>query len=233
MSARSQITVSARPGPVEIDPSRTAVLVIDMQNDFGSPGGMVDRAGIDLSLLREAIAPTARVLAAARRRDIPAVYTKMAHRRDLSDAGPRHGPHRVKHRPFDLGAHVATPDGGQGQILIEGTWNTEIIDEVAPTRGDVVVPKHRFSGFYRTELETVLETLSVNSLIVVGWTTSICVESTVRDAMFRDYTCLTLEDCTAEPVGTDLPRTNHEASLTMLELFGWVTNSDEIEQALA
>jgi ureidoacrylate peracid hydrolase len=156
----------------------------------------------------------------------------MAHRPDLSDAGPEGSPHRIKHMAFRPGERVPTPDGGEGAILVDGTWNTDIVAELAPAPGDVVVSKHRFSGFFETDLDLVLRTLEVTNLIVVGWTTSICVESTVRDAMFRDFVCVTLADCTAEPVGREHARSNHEASLTMLGLFGWVSSSSELEAAL-
>jgi ureidoacrylate peracid hydrolase len=99
--------------------------------------------------------------------------------------------------------------------------------------GDAVVWKTRYSGFFETELDTLLKGRGVRALIVTGCTTSVCVESTIRDAMFRDYSCLLLQDCTAEPIGSDLPRTNHEASLLILQgLFAWVSTSDEVVAAL-
>ena len=117
---------------------------------------------------------------------------------------------------------------GDGRTLIRDTWNTQILDSLTPEPGDHVVSKHRYSGFFETELDDVLRGLGAKYLIVTGCTTSICVESTVRDAMFRDYSCLVLEDCTAEPIGT------HESSLKVIEtLFGWVTTSAAVCQALA
>jgi ureidoacrylate peracid hydrolase len=96
------------------------------------------------------------------------------------------------------------------------------------------VSNHRYSGFFETELDDVLRGLGVRHLLVTGCTTSICVESTVRDATYRDYTCVVLEDCTAEPIGADLPRTNHHASLLVIEsLFGWVSNARAVRDALA
>ena len=105
---------------------------------------------------------------------------------------------------------------------------------MAPVPGDIVVDKHRFSGFYDTQLDAVLKQHAVKNLIVTGCTTSVCVESTIRDAMFRDYSCLLLADCSAEPIGQDLSRTNHDASLLLVErLFGWVSTSDAFLGALA
>ena len=102
-----------------------------------------------------------------------------------------------------------------------------------PGDDDTVLYKTRFSGFYRTELDELLKGSGMKHLIVTGCTTSICVESTVRDAMFRDYSCLVLEDCTAEPIGAGLSRSNHEASLLVIQtLFGWVSDSEALLRAL-
>jgi len=228
------ISLAGRPEPLELDPSRAAVLVIDMQNDFGARGGMFDRAGVDISGIGAAATATRRVLEASRDAGIPIVYVKMEHPDDLSNTGPEDGPHRRKHRPLRLGEEVVAPDGSPGRILVQDTWNTQILDELAPQQGDIVVAKHRYSGFFETELDDVLRQLMVKYLIVTGCTTSICVESTVRDAMYRDYSCLVLEDCTAEPLGADQTRSNHEASLLNIELlFGWVSDSATLIDALA
>lgn len=105
---------------------------------------------------------------------------------------------------------------------------------LAPKPQDIVLYKTRYSGFYRTELDEILKSRSIRTLIVTGCTTSVCVESTIRDAMFRDYTCLLLEDCAAEPIGHGLPRSNHDASLLVIQaLFGWISTSGALIEALA
>jgi ureidoacrylate peracid hydrolase len=132
-----------------------------------------------------------------------------------------------------VGKLVLAPDGRDSQIMIKDSWNTDILPDLAPQDADIVVSKHRFSGFFETDLDATLKELGVTSLIFTGCTTSICVESTLRDAFFRDYRCLLLEDCTAEPIGSDLPRTNHDASVRVIEtLFGWVTDSVAFEAVL-
>ena len=227
------VSVEAKPEPVTIDIARTAALVVDMQNDFGAKGGMFDRAGIDISITRAAIEPTARALAAVRRAGIPVVYLKHGHRPDLSDLGPPDSPHRIKHLPMAVGAAVTAPDGRESRVLIRDTWNTDILDEVKPAAGDTVIYKTRYSGFYGTDLDSVLRARDVKWLIVTGATTSVCVESTVRDAMFRDYNCILLADCSGEPIGHQFPRSNHEASLLIIEtLFGWVSSSAAVSRAL-
>lgn len=228
------VALDARPEPIEIDLATTAIVVVDMQNDFGAPGGMFDRAGIDIGPIRRLVEPTRRVLAAARQAGVAIVYLKQEHRPDLSDAGDPGSPHRIKHTPFGLGDAVRAPDGSAGRTLVAGTWNTAIIDELAPHEGDTVVSKHRYSGFFETELDERLRALGARALVFVGATTSVCVESTVRDAMYRGYRCIVLEDCTAEPIGHGLPRSNHDASLLTIELlFGWVSTADRLVQALA
>jgi ureidoacrylate peracid hydrolase len=228
------LTINARPAPVEVDPKRCAVIVVDMQNDFGAPGGMFDRAGIDIEGIVEAAEATRPVLKAARDAGLPIIYLKMEHCEDLSDAGPTDGPHWIKHLPLNIGSEVVAPDGSASRILVRDTWNTEILDVVKPESGDHVVSKHRFSGFFETELDDLLRRLGVTYLLVTGCTTSVCVESTVRDAMVRDYSCIVLEDCTAEPIGAGLPRTNHDASLLVVEtLVGWVSNARAACEALS
>ena len=232
-AAGRQVTVDARPAPLVIDTARTAVIVVDMQNDFGSKSGMFDRAGIDISGIQKAVAPTAHVLEVARNAGIKIVYLKMAYQPDLSDLGDPDSVNRVRHLQLGVGKNVTAPDGSPSRILIRDTWNSEILDELKPQDDDAVIYKTRFSGFYQTDLDARLRDLDIKTLIVTGCTTSICVESTVRDAMFRDYRCVLLSDCMSEPIGGDLPRTNHDASLLSTEvLLGWVSDSRTFSAAL-
>jgi ureidoacrylate peracid hydrolase len=227
------IRINANPEPITIDMAKAAVIVIDMQNDFGVKGGLFDRAGLDISMIQRAIGPTAKVLAAARDAGIKVAYLNMGFSPDLSDLGASDSPNRVRHLMFGVGKSVQAPDGSESRILIRDTWNTEVVSELKPQDGDVVIYKHRFSGFYETDLDTILKQLRVKYLIITGCTTSVCVESTVRDAMFRDYSCILLADCMGEPIGNELPRSNHEASLLVMQtLFGWVSDSNEFIKAL-
>lgn len=226
--------IKARPIPFEFDPTATAVVVVDMQNDFGSPGGMFDRAGIDIAPV-QAIVPRVRaVLAAARASGVLVVYLKMAFRPDLADSGYPSSPTWLKHAPFHVGSEVTSPAGEPSRTLIRDTWSTEIIPALTPETADHVVYKSRFSGFFGTELDDILQERGVQRLIVVGATTSVCVDSTVRDAMFRDYHCLVVSDATAEPIGADAPRSNHEASLLTFELlFAHVATTADVVAALS
>ena len=228
-----QITIDAKPETITIDTARTAVIVVDMQNDFCSTGGMFDRAGVDISTVQKAINPTRMVLSAARKAGIKIVYLKMGFQPDLSDLGDAESPNRMRHLHFGVGQPSVAPDGRKGRYLIRDTWNSDVIEELQPEAEDVVLYKHRFSGFYQTELDDTLRRLGIKNLIFTGCTTSVCIDSTIRDAMFRDYRCLLLADCTGEPIGGDLARTNHEASLLPIQiLFGWVSSSERFVSAL-
>ncbi len=228
------IHVMAKPDSISFDLANAALIVVDMENDFGSKGGMFDRAGIDISMIKKVVEPTAKVLAAARKAGIDIIYLKMGYREDLSDMGTETSPNRVRHLRFmHVGDTITAPNGKKSRVLVRGSWGTEIIPALTPQENDKVMYKTRFSGFYQTGLDSLLKRLEKKFLIITGCTTSICVESTVRDAMFRDYSSIVLEDCTAEPIGYGLPRSNHEASLLSIQtLLGWVSNSDEFIKAL-
>ena len=225
--------LDARPVPVDLDPGATAVVVVDMQNDFGAPGGMFDRAGIDIKPIQAIVEPTAQVLEAARLAGMPVIYLKMAFLPDLSDSSHPDGPTWIKHVPLHVGEPTTAPDGSPSRILVRDTWNTEIVDELRPQPGDLVVYKNRYSGFFNTNLEELLRERDIRAVVAVGATTSVCVDSTVRDAVFRDFHCIVLEDCTAEPIANDALRSNHEATLLTLELlFASISTSEALIGAL-
>jgi ureidoacrylate peracid hydrolase len=161
------------------------------------------------------------------------IYLTMQFEPDLSNAGAPEAPNFLKHQPLGIGEVVMAPDGRESRTLVSGTWGTEILPELAPDEGDVVVAKHRYSGFFETALDTLLRDRGIESLVFTGCTTSVCVDSTLRDAFYRDYRCLLMSDCTGEPIGSDLARSNHEASLLVIEtLFGWVSDSRSLLRAL-
>src|SRR5713226_3447654 len=228
------LTLDAKPNSITVDTAKTAIIVVDMQNDFGTKGGMFDRAGIDISMIQRAVAPTARVLAAGRKAGIKVIFLKMAYQPDLSDMGTPDSPNwRIHQQIMHVGTTVRAPNGAESRILVRDTWNSDIVNDLQPQPADTVIYKTRFSGFYQTELDNKLKGLGARYLIFTGCTTSVCVESTIRDAMFRDYSPVLLADCTAEPVGYGLPRSNHEATLLLIQLMlGWVSSSEQFIKAL-
>jgi ureidoacrylate peracid hydrolase len=227
------VSVEATPAPVTIDLAKTAVLVVDMQNDFGSKGGMFDRAGIDVSVIQRAVGPTAQVIASAREVGVPIIYVKEGHRPDLSDIGCVGSPYWRMCQRLAVGSEVLAPDGRASRIHVEDTWNTEVLPELAPLANDITIKKRRWSAFYDTELDAQLRRLGRQYLIVTGCTTSMCIESTIRDAAFRDYICVLPVDCTGQPARHDSTYSGHQASLNIIEMsFGWLSNSENIRRAL-
>ena len=229
----SKVELQTQPEPLGINPQQTALIVVDMQNDFGAKGGMFDRAGIDIEPIRAIVPTVAKTIAAARSAGIKVVYLRMGFHPDLSDIGPHDAPNYLKHHRLHVGEPNIAPDGTASRILIRDTWDTDIVPELKPASGDIVIWKHRFSGFHETDLDATLKRLGVRYLIFTGATTSVCVESTMRDSMFLDYFPVLLSDATAEPLGHTVDQSNHKASIRVLAaLFGWVTDSNEFIRAL-
>ena len=184
---------------------------------------MFDKAGIEISDIQNAVDPTAAAVDTARRAGIKVVWIKMGFKQDLSDLGAEDVPNGF------LFLHLGVKEG----VLARDTWATDIVEPLKPTPDEPVIYKTRFSAFYKTELDDLLRSWGAKHLIVTGCTTSICVESTIRDAFFRDYHCILLEDCSAEPMGRDLSRSNHEATVLLVErIFGSVSSSACFAQAV-
>jgi ureidoacrylate peracid hydrolase len=228
----TSVTMDARPSALQLDVRKTGVLVVDMQQGFFGTGGAWNRQGVDVRLAQVIIVPIARVLAVARKTGMPIIYATM----DLdgpSDPGalPDYWTEERRLRWVAAGAPSDPAEGG-GHLALD-LRESDILPELAPQPGDMVIVKPRHSAFYRTELDAKLKELGVTTLIFTGGTTSICVESTLRDAFFHDYRCLLLADCTAEPIGSRLPRTNRDATILLVELvYGWVGESEVLVQAL-
>jgi ureidoacrylate peracid hydrolase len=150
MIAERTVVIQARPEPLKMDLRRTALIVVDMQNAFGAPGGMFDRAGIDISGIRAVVPAVLSAVASARAAGLPVVFLKMGFRPDLSDAGPSDGPNLLKHAPFHVGQDAPAPGGRPNRILIRDTWDTEIIPELQPQLIDLVLYKRSSPNFNRS-----------------------------------------------------------------------------------
>jgi nicotinamidase-related amidase len=217
-------TVQAEPYEFAFEPRSCALVIIDMQRDFVDPGGFGEALGNDVSLLRKAIAPTKRVLDAARKRGLLVIHTREGHRPDLADL-----PEAKKLRGrLKTGIGDAGP---MGRILVRGEYGHDIIDELKPAPGEPVVDKPGKGAFYATDLDSMLHNRGIRSLVVCGVTTEVCVNTTVREANDRGYDCLVLEDC----VGSYFPEFQ-TAALAMIKaqggIFGWVSDSTRFLAAL-
>jgi ureidoacrylate peracid hydrolase len=193
--------------------AKTALIIIDMQNGFCHEDGFMNKIGLDWTTSRDAIGPVKQLADAARAADLPVFYTRYTLNPDYSDAG--------------LITEIF-PEIMEAKGMVRDTWDAEIVPELAPQPGDRVIDKTRYSAFYDTDLEQQLRDLKTEALIVCGVTTNVCVESTVRDAFFRDIRVIVPSDATAA-VTPEL----HEGALEDFRYsFGPVVTVAELEEAM-
>jgi nicotinamidase-related amidase len=217
--------IDALPGPIAVDTGRCALVIIDMQRDFLEPGGFGEALGNDVSLLKAAVGPCGEVLAAARRAGIFVIHTREGHRPDLTDAPP------IKLERGGPAARIGAP-GPMGRILVRGEPGHDIIPELYPAAGEPVIDKPGKGAFYQTDLELMLKNRGIETLLVCGVTTEVCVNTTVREANDRGFRCIVLADCCA----SYFPEF-HDMGLKMIKaqggIFGYVSASAPVVAALA
>ncbi len=216
-AAARKVTLPARPEPVRPAVDETAVVVVDMQNAYASPGGYLDLAGFDIGAAAAVIEQCARVVETARVAGMPVVYFQNGWDPDYVEAGGPGSPNF--HKSNALKAMRARPEL-EGRLLARGGWDYELVEALKPHPGDIVLPKARYSGFFGTQLDSVLRARGVRNIVFVGIATNVCVESTLRDGFFLEYFGILLEDATHQAG----PAFLQQATVYNVEtFFGWVS----------
>lgn len=217
-----EITLEAQPKEIRINLAKTAMIVVDMQNAFAKRGGYFDFAGYDISATEGIIEPCKEIIQVGRQKGVKIIYLQMGYSQDLSDSGGPHSPGYHKSRAFTL---IKERPELLDRLHFYGTWGSEIIEDLRPQPGDIVVKKQRHDGFIGTNLDIILKTYEIKFLLFIGTATNICVESTLRHAFSLGYFPILISDATS-PMG---PPFTHEATLyNVRSTFGWVTTSDKL-----
>ncbi|MFA1820876.1 cysteine hydrolase family protein [Virgibacillus oceani] len=220
-----QFTMKAKPYEFDFDIEKTALVIIDMQRDFCAAGGFGEKLGNDVTATSSIIPTIENVLNQARESDLFVVHTREGHRPDLTDCPPS-----KLNRGRKQGAGIGD-EGPMGRILVRGEYGHDIVDELTPIEGEVIIDKPGKGAFYQTDLETILKNKGITNLLVGGVTTHVCVQTTIREANDRGFNCLLLEDCSAAFDPKD-----HEDSIRMIHqqgaIFGWTAPSKNLLEAL-
>ena len=220
------ITLSARPESLTFPAQNSALIVVDMQNAYASQGGYLDLAGFDVSTTRPVIDNIKTAVAAARAAGMAIVWFQNGWDEEYMEAGGPGSPNY--HKSNALKTMRRHPEL-QGKLLAKGGWDYQLVDELQPLPGDVVLPKPRYSGFFNTQLDSILRSRGIRHLIFTGIATNVCVESTLRDGFFLEYFGVVLEDATHQAG----PEFAQKAALFNIEtFFGWVSNVADFCDAL-
>jgi nicotinamidase-related amidase len=225
--APAPLTIDAAPQIVTLDLRRTAMIVIDMQNDFCTEGGWVDHLGADFTPDRAPIKPLQKLLPTLRRAGVPIVWVNWGNRPDLMNMAPNQ--HHL-YKPKGRGIGLCEPLPGHGaHVLQKDSWAAAVVDELPQDPADINVDKYRISGFWDTPLDSILRNLGARTLLFSGVNTDQCVFCSLTDANFLGYGCVLLEDCCA----TTSPAFCTEAAVwNVKKCYGFVSDSKKMLNAL-
>ena len=216
----------AKPEALALNITETALIVVDMQNAYASKNGYLDKAGFDISSTGLVIAQTAKAIAAARKVNIPIVFFQNGWDKKYTEAGGPGSPNWYKSNALKT---MRKQPELMGTLLAKGTWDYELVDELKPLEGDIIIPKTRYSGFYNTNLDSMLRSRGVRNLVFTGIATNVCVESTLRDGFFLEYFGVVLADATHQ-AGSDVIQ--ESALFNIATFFGWVSSVEEFCETL-
>lgn len=208
-------TLTARPEAITFDPQQSALIVVDMQNAYATPGGYLDLAGFDVSTTRPVIANIQTAVTAARAAGMLIIWFQNGWDEQYVEAGGPGSPNF--HKSNALKTMRKQPQL-QGKLLAKGSWDYQLVDELVPQPGDIVLPKPRYSGFFNTPLDSILRSRGIRHLVFTGIATNVCVESTLRDGFFLEYFGVVLEDATHQAG----PEFAQKAALFNIETFFWL-----------
>jgi ureidoacrylate peracid hydrolase len=211
------VSIPARPEPIRIAPRETALVVVDMQNAYASPGGYIDIAGFDVTGAPPVISRINTLLDVSRRAGVTIVFFQNGWDQDYVEAGGPGSPNW--HKSNAMKTMRAKPEL-QGKLLAKGGWDYALVDALKPQPGDIVVAKTRYSGFFNTGFDTTLRARGIRTLVFCGIATNVCVESTLRDGFHLEYFCLLLDDATHH-AGPEFVR--QAAVFNVEKFFGWVS----------
>ncbi len=216
-TAPACVVLPARPEPLRLDTAKTALIIVDMQNAYASKGGYIDLAGFDVTGAAPVIGNIARAADAARKAGIPVIFLQNGWDAEYREAGGPGSPNW--HKSNALKTMRRRPEL-QGHLLAKGGWDYAIVDALTPQPGDIVIPKHRYSVFFNTNIDSVLRARGIRNLVFTGIATNVCVESSLRDAFHLEYFSVVLEDATLA-AGPDFAQ---KAAIYNIEtFFGWVS----------
>ncbi|CAI0921760.1 Peroxyureidoacrylate/ureidoacrylate amidohydrolase RutB [Serratia quinivorans] len=225
--AEVTLTLPARPEAIAFAPQETALIVVDMQNAYASQGGYLDLAGFDISATAPVIANIKRAISAARAAGIRVIFFQNGWDNQYVEAGGQGSPNW--HKSNALKTMRKRPEL-MGKLLARGDWDYDLVDELQPQPGDIVLPKPRYSGFFNTQLDSLLRSYGIHHLVFTGIATNVCVESTLRDGFFLEYFGIVLADATHQAG----PQFAQQAALYNIEtFFGWVSDVDSFCNTLA
>jgi ureidoacrylate peracid hydrolase len=220
-------SLTAKPEPIAFDPSKTALIVVDMQNGYCSPGGYFSELGVDLAPTQSVIPAIAELIRVSRSGGMQVIWFQNGWDAEQKEAGGPGSVNQLKGNSLKL---MRKRPELYGKLLTKGGWDYELVKELKPESSDIIIQKPRYSGFTGTQLESILRSRRIETLLVCGVATNVCVESTIRDAYFKEFFPVLVRDACYQ-AGPDFIQ---QATIYNVEqFFGWTATVGDIAAACA